>query len=96
MATNTCSCSCPPDKLFFGICEFTWCPFGGNSTSENTLLNKENIGEGLHTVTVLENDLPPTTKRFKGIAHRHRTGKRSSSDDWKEVQIYELAVCLGL
>ena len=27
---------------------------------------KKNIGEGSHTVTVLEKYLPPTTKRFKG------------------------------
>ena len=28
--------------------------------------NKKNIGERSHTVTVMENDLRPTTKRFKG------------------------------
>ena len=48
------------------MCEFTGCPFGGNGTSVNTLLNKENIGEGWHPVTVPESDFPPTTKRFKG------------------------------
>ena len=62
-------------SLFLEVCEFTVCPFGGNGTSEITFLNKENIGEGFHTVTVvenylppttvLENDLPPTSKKFK-------------------------------
>ena len=53
------------NSFFLGMCEFTGFPFGGNGTNENTLLNKENIGEGAHTVTVLENDLPLTAKRFK-------------------------------
>ena len=34
MAANTCSCSSPPDILFLGMCEFKWCRFGGNGTSD--------------------------------------------------------------
>ena len=70
-------------------------PFWWNGTSKNTILNKENIGES-HTVTVLENDLPPTTKRFKA-SHTDTvlendlppTAKRFQFSD--ECQMRELA-----
>ena len=75
------------------MCEFMGRPFGGNGTSVNTLLNKVNIGEGLHTVTILENDLPPTTKGSKD---------RTQTPYWKKIFLrrergsnYELAVFLG-
>ena len=66
IATNTCSCSCPPDTFCF--------------TSENTILRKwsptvtvlqnhfppaTEMFKGSHTDTVLENDLLQTAKRFK-------------------------------
>ena len=74
------------------MCEFTWCPFGGNGTSSNTIL-KENIGEGSHTVTIVENDLPPTTKRFKG-SHTDTVLENDLPPTAKMFN-YELVVFLG-
>ena len=44
-------------------------------SSENTILNKENIGEGSHTVTVLEKLFSSHHKEVQKITYRQRTGK---------------------
>ena len=46
------------------MCEFTWCPFGGNGTSEILFLIKKTLE---NDCTLSPYDLPPTTKRFKGL-----------------------------
>ena len=50
--------------LFHKICE-----------SKNTILNKKNIGEGSHTVTVLEKRSSSYHKRFKGSHTDNVLGK---------------------
>ena len=54
--------------------------------SENTILNKKNIGEGSHTVTVLEKRSSSYHKEVQRIAYRQRTGK-CLLPEREEVQI---------
>ena len=66
MTTIACSCSCSPDSLFYGMCEFTGCPFGGHSITEETRISdKDNVYNGSHFGSMLEEDLIPAPKRFK-------------------------------
>ena len=66
MTTIACSCSCSPDSLFYGMCEFTGCPFGGHAiTKEPSISDKENVDNGSHFRSTLEEDLIPAPKRFK-------------------------------
>ena len=62
--------------------------------SENTILNKNNIGEGLHTVTVLEKRSSSYHKEVQRIAYRQRTGKCLLPNE--EVQIMSWCHILGL
>ena len=66
MTTIACSCSCSPDSLFYGMCEFTGCPFGGHAiTKEPSISDKENVDNESHFRPTLEEDLIPAPKRFK-------------------------------